>query len=101
MHEPFFEDQIFSEIGFAFETIVLGGPLFNFVPNGRFEYIDKRESYPRLGHFQTSYPVPAGHRVSPNQALLDNAKLPDEARRRPISLNTMRQSTRMISGVSW
>ncbi|KUJ22649.1 uncharacterized protein LY89DRAFT_306821 [Mollisia scopiformis] len=76
-YEPFFEEHIFSELGFALETSIFDGIIFPFVEMGRFEKTeDKRDNYPHLGFWLLSYPLSTSFEVSQNQRLLVGARRP-------------------------
>ncbi|KAE8440623.1 hypothetical protein EG329_007025 [Mollisiaceae sp. DMI_Dod_QoI] len=82
--EPFFEDQIFSELGFALNLSLSGGVLVPFVLNRLFVAEDKRENYPHLGFWLMSYPLSGRYAVSDNQNFLDDATPPESDTFRPI-----------------
>lgn len=82
--EPFFENDIFSEAGFAVEVSIFGGGTTSYITSSRFEHSDKRKDHPHLGFYNNSYPLSKRFKVSKNQDILDDAELPREDTFRPI-----------------
>ena len=78
MEEPYFEDQIYAELGYSFQTSINGGQPTSFIR-------DRQDDTPRLGFFLESFPTRDEKAFINGPIIGGQSRLPKETTYKPIS----------------